>query len=83
MTSEDLRSELDKRPFGTLRIHLVSGKTVDVTSPDGAWMLQNAVMITTRLQVGAQTYGDYRVVALRNIELLERLYDTTEVKRDA
>jgi len=30
MTAEDLRQELEKRPFIPLRLHLASGKPVDI-----------------------------------------------------
>ncbi len=42
MTSEDIRSELDKVPFKPFRLHLVSGKTVDVILGMG-FMLQNSI----------------------------------------
>jgi hypothetical protein len=32
MTSEDVKAELEKDPFTSFRIHLVSGKTIDVRS---------------------------------------------------
>jgi len=69
MTSEDLRSELEKQPFVPLRIHLVSGKEVDVLSPNAAWMLRNAVLV---FHVPGNTAAGYDVVALRNIERLEQ-----------
>ena len=72
MTSEDIRSELSKIPFIPFRLHLVSGKTVDVLRSGTAEMLQNAVLI---LQVSTDPKEDtgYDVVALRNIERLEQL----------
>ena len=68
MTSEDVKSELDKQPFRRLRLHLVSGKTVDVVAPNQAYMLQNAVMV-----VPDPWAERYDIVALRNIERLEQL----------
>jgi hypothetical protein len=68
MTSEDVRSELDRQPFRPLRLHLVSGKTIDVTATGQAYMLQNAVMI-----VPDPRADRYDVVALRNIERLEQM----------
>ena len=71
MTSEDLRSELDKEPFLPLRLHLVSGKEVDVPAAGAAWMLQNAVMVLQ--DPSGVTTSHYDVVALRNIERIEQL----------
>jgi hypothetical protein len=68
MTSEDVRSELDRQPFRPLRLHLVSGKTIDVMATSQAFMLQNAVMI-----VPDPRAERYDIVALRNIERLEQL----------
>jgi hypothetical protein len=70
MTSEDVRSELEKEPFIPFRIHLVSGAIIDVPSAGVVTMLQNALMILhTPPQPG------YDVIALRNIEWLEILRD--------
>jgi hypothetical protein len=73
MTSEDLRSELERHPFTLLRLHLVSGKTIEVVSPGQAWMLQNAVLILPHpSETGTRPESGYDIVALRNIERLER-----------
>jgi len=71
MTSEDIRSELDKDPFVPFRIHLVSGKTVDVMMSSAGWFLQNAVLILHNPRIGQD--ADYDMVALRNIERIEQL----------
>jgi hypothetical protein len=73
MTSEDVRSELEKHPFAPLRFHLVSGKSIEILAPGQAWMLQNAVMIFPQFRTHGMSldYG-YDIVALRNIERLER-----------
>jgi hypothetical protein len=70
MTSEDLRSELEKQPFVPLRLHLVSGKAIDVRHEWLAWMLQNSVLV---LRPGPQ--GGYDVLSLRNIERIEQIAD--------
>ncbi len=72
MTSEDVRSELEKVAFVPFRLHLVRGKEVDVLHANMAFMLQNAVLV---LQSGRTTPArkGYDVVALRNIERLEQL----------
>jgi hypothetical protein len=70
VTSEDLRSELEKQPFVPLRMHLVSGKTLDIASQDAAWMLQNSVLV---FHIPHNKESGYDVVALRNIERLEQV----------
>lgn len=69
MTSEDVRSELEKEPFAPFRLHLVSGKAVEVVSAGAAWMLQNAILVFQDLQ----SHGRYDIVSLRNVERLEQL----------
>lgn len=69
MTNENIGSEIEKHPFVPFRLHLVSGKTVDVKSSGNAWMLQHAVMIFQDLP----SHDRYDIVALRNIERLEQL----------
>lgn len=69
MTSEEIRSEIEKQPFAPLRLHLVSGKTVDILSDGIAWMLQNSVMV---LQ-DPRSHPRYDVVSLRNIERIEQM----------
>jgi hypothetical protein len=70
VTHEDVQSELEKVPFKPLRLHLVSGKEIDVMMPGVAWMLQNAVMT-----LHDPSTDRYDSVALRNIERLEQLAD--------
>ena len=72
MTSEDIRSELDKTPFIPFRLHLVSGKSVDVIIPKNAAMLQNAVLVF-HAKEGSGRETLYDVISLRNIERLEQL----------
>jgi hypothetical protein len=69
VTSEDVRSELERVPFLPVRLHLVSGKTIDVPASGTAWMVRNSVMIFQNPQIHAR----YNMVALRNIEQIEQL----------
>ena len=74
MTHEDVRSELEKYPFTPLRLHLVSGKIIEIPVQGQAWMLQNAIMIVPQPKgAGMSQEEGYDIVALRNIERLERL----------
>jgi hypothetical protein len=72
VTSEDIRSEIEKEPFIPFRLHLVSGKTVDVTIRGQVEMLQNAVLNFHR-DPGPDGETLYDVIALRNIERLEQI----------
>jgi hypothetical protein len=73
LTSEDVRSELERSPFLPIRLHLVSGKTLDVQTQGAGWMLQNAILVLDR-----DEFGDvYHLIALRNIEMIERIRNPT------
>jgi len=71
MTSEDIESELEKEPFGPFRLHLVSGKTVDVRSSADAYMLRSAVLVFQAL-VPVDRERRYDEVDLLNIERLQQ-----------
>jgi len=71
MTSEDLKSQLERSPFQPLRRHLVSGKTVEVISSGSAWMLKNSVMVLQDPRGSENTR--YDILATRNIERIEQL----------
>lgn len=68
----DLRSELEKHPFTPFRLHLVSGKTLDILRYDAATILQNSILVLHERAKHIEELG-YDVVALRNIERLEQL----------
>ncbi len=76
MTSEDLRSQLERVPFRPLRLHLVSGISFDIRFPGNVTILQNTVMI---LQ-GRDPRFD--VIALRNIERIEQIRSTRRRPKD-
>lgn len=80
MTSEDLKSQLDRVPFVPLRLHLVSGKTIDIVSPRQGSMLQHAIMVFQPRTREVLDPG-YNVVALRNIEMIEQLLGSIGKKR--
>ncbi|MGD0390596.1 MAG: hypothetical protein ABSC42_16750 [Tepidisphaeraceae bacterium] len=73
MTSEDIRAELERQPFIPFRLHMVSGKTLDVTVATSVALLQNAMCILEP-PVDVAREGDYNVASMRNIERLERLH---------
>jgi hypothetical protein len=73
MTSEDLKQEIEREPFVPLRMHLSSGKTMDVEYPNSAFVRQNTLLIVHRLAPNTAAIGNYDVVALRLIERIELL----------
>jgi hypothetical protein len=77
MTSEDVIQELDRHPFVPLRLHLSSGKTVDIPYPNTAWIRQNTIVIVHPLARGTSAIGNYDVIALRLIERIEQIQEET------
>lgn len=73
MTKENIQSELDRQPFRPLRLHLVSGKFVDIRTPAAAFMLDHAVMIFRRPRPEDDESDRYDIIAIRGIEWMEQL----------
>src|SRR5688572_8233329 len=71
MTAEDLRQEINREPFTPFRLHLSSGKVVDVRYPHSAWLRQNTLLLLERLEPGSPDIGGYDVIAYRLIERIE------------
>jgi hypothetical protein len=80
MTTEDLRQELEREPFVPLRLHLSSGKTLDVEYPNSALVRQNTLLIVHRMAPGSAAIGNYDVVALRSIERIEQVDEGSGAK---
>jgi len=78
MTSEDMRAEIEQVRFKPFRIHLVSGKTLDVTPRTDVTLLQNAIILLEP-PIDRDNEGSYNVVSLRNIERLERIESARSV----
>ena len=73
MTFKDMEQELDRDPFVPLRLHLSSGKNLDIEYPNSAFLRQNTLIIMHRLSPNTQAIGNYDVIALRLIERVETL----------
>jgi hypothetical protein len=71
MMYEDVRAEVERQPFIPLRLHLVSGKEVDLRGPGAGWMLRHALMVLQD-PTGIRT-DRYDLIAVRNIERIEQL----------
>ena len=72
MTAKDIQGELERDPFIPLRVHLVSGKTIDISASNGAWLLQNALLVFQNMKPGKARVSGYDVIAFRNIERIEQ-----------
>ena len=77
MTSEDVLQELERTPFVPLRLHLASGQTIDIRYPQTAWIRQNTILIVHPLAKGTQAIGNYNVIALRLIERIEQVPESS------
>ena len=64
---------MERDPFIPIRIHLVSGKTLDVPGPNIAFLMQNALLVLQRRQPGRVRLEGYDVLSFRNIERIEQL----------
>jgi hypothetical protein len=74
MTEDELIAELEKDPFVPFRLHLVSGKVVDVMAVNAAHPLQNSLLVLRNPTMGNAVRAEgYDVVAYRNIERIEQL----------
>lgn len=73
MTEDELEAELEKDPFVPFRLHLVSGKTVDVLAANAAHTLHDSLLVLKNPTIGKSRADGYDVLAYRNIERIERL----------
>jgi hypothetical protein len=74
MTENELLAELEKDPFVPFRLHMVSGKVVDVLAPTGAHTLANSLLVLRNPTIGSPRAEGYDVVAYHNIERIEQLH---------
>lgn len=81
MTSRDIESELERDPFIPLRLHLVSGKTLDVPASGVAHTLQNALLVFHNKRPGKVRVDGYDVISFRNIERIEQLHKSRSGSR--
>lgn len=73
MTEAELDDQLHADPFVPFRIHLVSGKTVDVLAQHAAWTLNNSLLVFRNPASDKTRAEGYDVVASSKIERLELL----------
>ena len=73
MVEADVIEELDVTPFIPLRVHLVSGKTIDVTRQNAAVPLRNRLLVLRNMNKNGVGAEGYDVSAYENIERIEQL----------
>jgi hypothetical protein len=73
VTEAELTAELTRDPFVPFRVHLVSGKTVDVLAPNTAHTLAHSLLVLRNPTLGSPRAEGYDVLAYQNIERLEQL----------
>ena len=73
MSEAEFQDRLTANPFVPFRVHLVSGKTVDVLAPGTAWTL-NQTMLILRSPTADRAHAEgYDLLSYGNIERLEQL----------
>ena len=73
MTEENLRDELNRDPFVPVRLHLASGKTVDINRQGVAWPLSNRLLIFINAAARGVGAENYDIVSYQNIERIQPL----------
>ena len=73
MTEDEVIAELDREPFRPFRLHLVSGKVVDVLTANAAHPLTNSLLVLRNPTLGRRKAEGYDVVDYDNIERIEQV----------
>ncbi len=73
MKRRELAEELSKDPFIPFRLHMVSGKVIDVLGPNTAHTLSTSLLVLRNPRLGTSDAEGYDVLAYENIERIERL----------
>ena len=73
MSPGELGDQLSRTPFIPLRLHLVSGKTVDIRIPGIAWLLGFGLLVFRSPRPMRAAAEGYDVISLRQIEKIEQL----------
>ena len=73
MLKEGIQQELERHPFVPLRLHLSSGKIIDIPYSGTAWVRQNTLLIVHPLAPHTVAIGGYDVIYLGLIERIEQI----------
>jgi hypothetical protein len=81
MNEDALREELDHEPFRPLRLHLASGKTVDILQPRIAWTLSDRLLVFRDAAIDREKAEGYDLISYSSIKRVELLRLGTEPRR--
>ena len=73
MNEDEIESRLLADPFIPFRIHLVSGKTMDILAPGTAFALSQSLLILRKPDRTRVKAEGYDVISYVNIERIEQL----------
>jgi hypothetical protein len=73
MTSENIKHEIERHPFVPVRLHLASGKELDIHDPGTVWFERRALLIMHRIRPGSQDIGRYDVIAFDSVERIQQI----------
>jgi len=77
MTSEGIKQELERQPFTPLRLHLASGKVLEIPFSGTAWVRQNTLLVVHPVARDSAEIGNYDVISLRLIERIEQVRESS------
>ena len=72
MSPKLVQDELDRTPLIPLKVHLVSGKTVNIDRHETAWMLTHGLLVFQGTKPGTHRASGYDVIDLRGVERIEQ-----------
>jgi hypothetical protein len=73
MTEDQIAEEIDTDPFRPVRLHAVSGKTIDLLRPFSAMPLRDRLLVFRNLARDGRRAEGYDIVAYHSIERIEQL----------
>ena len=73
MAPAELQDQLSRDPFEPMRLHLSSGKTVDIRMPGIAWVLGSGLLVFRSPRPMRASAEGYDVINLRLIDKVEQL----------
>ena len=73
MKEEQIKEEVEVAPFKPLRLHLVSGKTLDVFQQNAVMTLRDRLLLFINPSSEGRSAETYNIISYQNIERIEQL----------
>lgn len=73
MTPSTIQSYLDRKPFRPFKLHLSSGKVLEIAFPGVAWNLRTTLMVFHPAEAGHYASDTFSEINYRSIERIEQL----------